>query len=106
LLIVCSGTFEEAAYEDVLGAGALCGLIWPLYRGGSVADSALMARRLYCLHAENLLPAVAESHNGRRLMARPPLREDVPFCLQRDRWELVAEMDKTGVITRRRAEHA
>ena len=28
LLIVCSGTHEEAAYEDVLGAGALCDAVW------------------------------------------------------------------------------
>src|SRR5881394_1112166 len=46
LLLVCSGTFEEAAYEDALGAGALCDLVWHRYVGGRVADSAGMARRL------------------------------------------------------------
>ena len=32
LLLVCSGTLDQAAYEDVLGAGALCELLWPRYR--------------------------------------------------------------------------
>src|SRR5260221_492449 len=40
LLIVCSGTLKETAYEDVLGAGALCEKVWFFYRKGSVADSA------------------------------------------------------------------
>ena len=34
LLLVCSGTLDQAAYEDVLGAGALCDLLWPKYEGG------------------------------------------------------------------------
>src|ERR1035441_3142155 len=28
LLLVCSGTLDQAAYEDLLGAGALCDLVW------------------------------------------------------------------------------
>jgi 2-phosphosulfolactate phosphatase len=28
LLLICSGTFEQTAYEDVLGAGALCDALW------------------------------------------------------------------------------
>jgi len=31
LLLVCSGTFDQAAYEDILGAGALCDLLWSNY---------------------------------------------------------------------------
>ena len=84
LLLVCSGTHEETAYEDVLGAGALCDLIWPQYSAGAVADSALMARKLFGLERADLVRAVAESRNGRHLMARAELREDVAFCVQRD----------------------
>src|ERR1035441_652016 len=29
LLLVCSGTLDQASYEDLLGAGALCALVWP-----------------------------------------------------------------------------
>src|SRR5437763_488696 len=38
LLLVCSGTFDQAAYEDVLGAGALGGLLWPTYSTGAVSE--------------------------------------------------------------------
>lgn len=101
LLLVCSGTLEQAAYEDVLGAGALCDLLWPQYGQGAVADSAHIARRLFQLEQNDLLAAVAQSRNGRRLMANPDLREDVPFCVQRDLFRLVAEMGKDGSVRNR-----
>jgi 2-phosphosulfolactate phosphatase len=103
LLVVCSGTFDQAAYEDVLGAGALCDLLWPQYGGGAVADSAHIARRLFRLAQDDLLAAVAQSRNGRRLMSNPDLRDDVPFCVQRDRFGLVAEMGKDGLVRIRTA---
>ena len=80
------------------GAGALCDLLWPKYGGGAVADSAHIARRLFRLEQNDLLAAVAQSRNGRRLMAHPDLREDVPFCLQRDLFRLVAELGKDGAV--------
>jgi 2-phosphosulfolactate phosphatase len=98
LLLVCSGTFEEAAYEDVLGAGALCDLVWDCYGQGSVADSAQMARRLFLLERQDLPGAFSRSRNGRRLLAKPELREDVSYCAQTDKFHLVAEMDKEGVV--------
>ena len=98
LLLVCSGTHEQAAYEDALGAGALCELLWPKYGDGAVADSAHMARRLFRLEQDDLAAAVAQSRNGRRLMAHPDLREDVAFCVQRDRLQLVAGLGKDGVV--------
>jgi phosphosulfolactate phosphohydrolase-like enzyme len=101
LLMVCSGTLEQAAYEDVLGAGALCELLWPSYEDGAVADAAHMARRLFQLVQDDLLAAVAQSRNGRRLMANPDLRADVPFCVQRDLFGLSAEMGKDGWVRTR-----
>jgi phosphosulfolactate phosphohydrolase-like enzyme len=95
---LCSGTLDQAAYEDVLGAGALCDLLWPKYGGGAVSDSAHMARRLFLLEQNDLLAAVAQSRNGRRLMAQRDLREDVPFCVQRDLFRLVAELGKDGEV--------
>ena len=71
LLLVCSGTLDQAASEDVLGAGALCDLLWPAYGGGLVADSAHIARRLFRLEQDDLLAAVSQSRNGRR-PAGPP----------------------------------
>ncbi len=98
LLLVCSGTLEQAAYEDVLGAGALCDLIWPRYGQGAVADSAQIARRLFRLEQNDLLATIAQSRNGRRLMALPQLCDDVPFCLQRDILSLAAELGADGRV--------
>ena len=102
MLLVCSGTLDQAAYEDLLGAGALCDLIWRRYGGGTVADSAHIARRLFCLEQNDLLGAVSQSRNGHRLLALPELRADVPFCLQRDLFGLVAELGKDGAIRTQR----
>jgi 2-phosphosulfolactate phosphatase len=98
LLLVCSGTFEEAAGEDMLGAGALCDLLWARYETGTVSDSARMARRLFGFEQGDLLSAVSQFRNGRRLCARPELRDDVAFCLRRDVLALVGEMGRDGVV--------
>jgi 2-phosphosulfolactate phosphatase len=98
LLVVCSGTFDQAAYEDILGAGALCDLLWSRYQNGAVSDSAQIARRLFQLEQGDLLSAVAGSRNGRRLLTRPDLKADVAFCVQRDVLGIVAEMGRDGVV--------
>jgi 2-phosphosulfolactate phosphatase len=98
LLLVCSGTFEEAAFEDTLAAGAVCERIWPLYAGGHVADSAEIARRLYPLMQSDLLDAMKSSRNGRRLLANPALRSDVWFCVQRETIPFVVELTPDGTV--------
>lgn len=100
LLVICSGTYEEAAYEDVLGAGALCDLIWTDYQGGAVADSAHMARKLYLAEQPDLFGALARSRNGKRLLSRPELHDDVEFCSRRDVFDLVARLESDGAIRR------
>jgi 2-phosphosulfolactate phosphatase len=95
LLIVCSGTFDQAAYEDVLGAGALCAAL----PDNLISDSALMARRIFELAEDNLLAAASESRNGRRLQAIAELKADVPFCLQRDVFPFVAALRPDGKVT-------
>jgi len=98
LLLICSGTFEEAAYEDVLGAGALCDLLWPLYSDAAVADSALMARDLFRIERNDLVAAISRSRNGRRLLLRPELRDDVSFCARLGLWNVVAALNKDGAV--------
>jgi 2-phosphosulfolactate phosphatase len=98
LLLVCGGTGEEAAYEDVLGAGALSELLWPHSSGAVVADSALMARRLLAAETADLAAAFGGSRNGSRLLGLEDLREDVAFCAQHDRVNLAAGMDRDGKI--------
>jgi 2-phosphosulfolactate phosphatase len=102
LLLVCSGTFEQAAYEDILAAGALCDLLWTKYHHGAVADSAVVARRLFRLEGKDLRKAFGESCNGKRLLSRRELKEDVAFCAWVNRMPLVVQLDKRGRVVRRR----
>jgi 2-phosphosulfolactate phosphatase len=94
IVLVCAGTAEFTALEDVLAAGALCDCLgsWPR------SDAAEIAWRTYRDAQADLVVAVGRSRNGRRLLANPELREDVAFCLQRDTHPLVATLDADGVV--------
>ena len=98
LLLVCSGTVDQASYEDVLGAGALCEVVWELYSGGQIADSAAIARDLYHSTRSDLSNGMQKARNGRRLLGLPELRDDVRFCLQRDTLDFVAELSAEGAV--------
>jgi 2-phosphosulfolactate phosphatase len=98
LVIVCSGTFEQAAYEDVLSAGALSDLLGKECAPAQVSDAALMARQLYQSAQHDLLAATSSSRNGRRLLSRGELRDDVAFCLQRDIHDFAAGLQADGTI--------
>ncbi len=123
ILLVCAGTGENTALEDVLGAGALCELLvrWgktpgePAFadshhgsRGRSphrnefveLSDSAQITLRIYLEAKPDLAGAFSSSENARRLLAIPELREDVAFCRQRDIFPLVAKMGTDGKIGR------
>lgn len=98
LILVCSGTFDEPALEDVLAAGALCEKIWSNYAGGHLSDSAEIARRIYPLLQFNLVDAMKHARNGRRLMAVPELRDDVWLCTQRETVAFVAALMPGGTV--------
>lgn len=99
VLIVCSGTFAQASFEDTVVAGALCDLLWPLYGSGDVADSAHIARELYLRHADDLPGALqAHARNARRLLAYPELAPDVAFCARRDVFHLAPRLHPDGAI--------
>ncbi|MCU0783006.1 MAG: 2-phosphosulfolactate phosphatase [Verrucomicrobia bacterium] len=98
LLVICAGTGEGAALEDVLAAGALCDLLASTLRATEPQDSAEIARRVF-LRAQGDLPgAVRQARNARRLLAYADLRDDVEFCLQKNRFALVAASDAAGTI--------
>ena len=99
LLLVCSGTYEEASYEDILGAGALANAVWKQFADGHIADSAQIARNAFLSAQADLLNAMQFARNGRRLLDIPELREDVAFCLRPDVYPLVATMDTNCKIT-------
>jgi 2-phosphosulfolactate phosphatase len=107
IFLVCAGTGENQADEDVLAAGALCDLLFDepltpalssLGRGEGVNDSTQVAWEAWLVAKPDLLGAVRNAENARRLLAIPELREDVAFCLQRDICPLVAKMDASGII--------
>lgn len=98
LILVCAGTAEFAAMEDILCAGALCDLLVIAQPDGVLDDSAVVARRAYRNAIGNLLVAVSEARNGRRLLANPELREDVAFCVQRDIFPVIALLGRDGMI--------
>src|SRR5690606_11422912 len=98
LLIVCSGTYEEASFEDTLGAGALASRVWDLYETGHVVDSAQIARLIYEGARNDLVGAACFARNGRRLLGIPELKEDVALCLTEDRLPILARMEQDGAV--------
>jgi 2-phosphosulfolactate phosphatase len=92
LLVICAGTYEEAAYEDTWAAGALCDLIWRQFDGLAVADSAQIARETYLSTKQDPVAALQFSRNARRLLSNPELRDDVAFCWRRDALGVIGEL--------------
>jgi 2-phosphosulfolactate phosphatase len=100
IIIVCSGTGEEAAYEDTLGAGALCEALLARGFDGRVIDSAQIAKTVYQFESADLMSAMQRANNGTRLLGMPELKDDVAFCLRRNAVPIVVAMGKDGVVRR------
>jgi 2-phosphosulfolactate phosphatase len=98
VLLVCAGTLENAALEDTLATGALCEWLAEHSATREFSDAAEIARRAWTQAKSDLAAAIAHSENARRLLAIPELRDDVPFCLQRDVCPLVVKM-KSNTLT-------
>jgi 2-phosphosulfolactate phosphatase len=99
VLLVCAGTREKAALEDVLAVGALIGLLTARADAHpTVSDSADIALCAWSQAKTDLVAALSNSANARRLLAIPELRDDVAFCLQRDVFPLIARMEADGAI--------
>jgi 2-phosphosulfolactate phosphatase len=145
ILLVCAGTRENIATEDVLAAGALGEMlvnetVAQILKVGRAAGSrsardssefigvpcpppvesnVLVQQQSHGAHGvtrptlsdsvetalsawrkakSNLLEVVSEAENARRLLAIPELRDDVAFCLQQDKYPLVAQMEDGAVI--------
>ena len=93
LILICAGTGEGVAFEDVLAAGALAGLV-----DGTYSDATEVAARTFLSAKADLPAALASSQNARRLLAIPELRADVAFCAQRDVFKIVAAMNAEGAL--------
>lgn len=97
LLLVCAGTFEDAAFEDQFAAGALVDRLHPLLAGNGLSDSAQLVWHAF-RHVADDDALAAASLNARRLLAQPALAPDVALCLQRDSAPLNARMMKDGSV--------
>nr|ADI18141.1 phosphosulfolactate phosphohydrolase and related enzymes [uncultured Verrucomicrobiales bacterium HF0200_39L05] len=97
LLLVCAGTGEVEASEDVIGAGALCDLLWDDL-GQSACEAALIARDRYLNSCDQLYENISQTKNARRLLSIAGLADDVEYCLQRDAYPVVGEMTSNGWI--------
>jgi 2-phosphosulfolactate phosphatase len=97
VVLICAGTGENLALEDVLAAGAFCEA---LAQGKKLvlSDSARVALAAFQQLEGDLAGMICESENARRLLAMPELCGDVEFCPRRDVFDLVAGM-KRGKIT-------
>jgi len=100
LVLVCAGTRENMALEDVFAAGALCDLLiqWDVAAGRAKTDSAETALTAWRKAKSDLPAAAAEAENARRLLANAELRDDVAFCLQPDKCPVIARMAAGAVI--------
>lgn len=98
--MVCAGTGDALALEDILAAGALCNALSTEGCAWDLTDSARVAMGCFRASGGNLASAVNEALNARRLLGIPELRDDVEFCLQMDSIPIVAAMAADGVIRR------
>ena len=100
VILVCAGTAEFPALEDIIGAGALCELLVTRCAGAELLDSAETASRVWVEARQDLFGAISGSQNGRRLMANAELWQDVEFCSRRDAHDLLALLGADGVVRR------
>jgi 2-phosphosulfolactate phosphatase len=98
IMLVCAGTRENAALEDVLAAGALGEMLLRDSSGLAVSDSVETALNACRKAKSNLFAAVSGAENARRLLAIPELRDDVAFCLRQDVYNLIATLGGDGTI--------
>ena len=100
ILLVCAGTGENPAAEDILAAGALVDLLSSgknTHANKSANSTAARAAYVQAMLTK-LEKSLGASENGRRLLAIPELCADVAFCAQRDIFNLVAAMQADGSL--------
>jgi 2-phosphosulfolactate phosphatase len=121
IVLVCAGTRENIATEDVLAAGALGEMLirWGETTGEPNGEQTQSGSRVRSPHQKgiyefsdsvetalsawrkaksNLFAAVSGTENARRLLAIPELRDDVAFCLRQDVYNLIAALGRDGAI--------
>jgi 2-phosphosulfolactate phosphatase len=93
ILLVCAGTFREAALEDILAAGMLISLL----PGRALSDPAEMALALYRQEEHDLAAALRRAKNGRALLAKGRAAE-VEWCARPSIFPFAAKMNRDGLV--------
>jgi 2-phosphosulfolactate phosphatase len=98
ILLVCAGTGENPASEDINAAGAMVELLLAHTPNARISAESHVARTAFSVARAHFQNAIRDSQNGRRLLAIPELSDDVAFCSQRDIFPLIAKMEADGSI--------
>jgi 2-phosphosulfolactate phosphatase len=93
ILMVCAGTFREAALEDILAAGMLISLL----PSRPLTDAAQLALALYRQNESDLLDLLRRSQNGRALLAKGREAE-LDWCARASLYPIVTEMNAAGIV--------
>ncbi|MEN6411591.1 MAG: 2-phosphosulfolactate phosphatase [Veillonellales bacterium] len=96
ILIVCAGTDGLFSLEDALCAGLLVCLLTEEAES-ELTDSARGALLMYTEAKDKLIETAKDSRNGKRLCGLDRM-EDIVYCFQRDRYQIVPEYSE-GRIT-------
>ena len=102
ILLVCAGTGENPATEDIIAAGALVELLASGKSTHANKSANSLAARAEFVRATlpGLEKSLGATENGRRLLSIPELRDDVAFCAQRDIFPLVAVLSPDGALSK------
>jgi 2-phosphosulfolactate phosphatase len=102
LLLVCAGTGEHPAEEDIIAAGALVEILTAGKNTHAEKSATAQVARAEFVRATlaGLGKNLGHTTNGRRLLAIPELRADVAFCAQRDIFPLVATLTPDGALSK------
>jgi 2-phosphosulfolactate phosphatase len=100
LLVVCSGTFDQAAYEDMLAAGALLERLEGRLEYTYVSDTVHMARQLWQHAASDPESGVRFARNARKLLGLPNLAGDVAYSMRLNTTRTLACLTPSGGIRR------
>jgi 2-phosphosulfolactate phosphatase len=98
VLLVCAGTIDAAAFEDIFTAGEL---IESLVRRGIQADcsdASHVAWRSFRDTRGDHAALIQSSANAQKLLGSAVLRDDVEVCLQTNRLTINAQMAADGII--------
>lgn len=99
LLLVCAGTFDQPAFEDIAAAGAVAHAVKNQFAAEEISDAARIAMQCFQDISGNLMEGMKFSLNARRLLKNPDLADDVAFCLQQNQLKFVARL-KNNIIER------